>query len=123
MFCRIRSHPREGHRLKSTVVCVPPHSMGSGARAARKLKSAVVFNGVDAENITICAAPSSYHTDWGSHYHLSLYPAEGSHCRTKAHHFLSPSFYILALVHRPLEYTTARCDEMRCGKSGDGWSL
>ena len=30
-FCRIRSHPCEGHRLRSTVVCVPPHSMGSGA--------------------------------------------------------------------------------------------
>ena len=30
-FRRIRSHPRERHRLKSTVVCVPPHSMGSGA--------------------------------------------------------------------------------------------
>ena len=25
-FCRIRSHAREGHKLKSTVVCVPPHS-------------------------------------------------------------------------------------------------
>ena len=30
-FRRIRSHPCEGHRLRSTVVYVPPHSMGSGA--------------------------------------------------------------------------------------------
>ena len=37
-FRRIRSHPCEGHRLRSTVVCVPPHSMGSGAGTASKLK-------------------------------------------------------------------------------------
>ena len=37
-FRRIRSHPCEGHRLRSTVVYVPPHSMGSGAGTASKLK-------------------------------------------------------------------------------------
>ena len=37
-FSPIRSHPCERHRLRSTVVCVPPHSMGSGAGTASKLK-------------------------------------------------------------------------------------
>ena len=45
---RIRSHPCEGHRLKSTVVCVPPHSGGSGAGSTSTLKSAVVFSSICA---------------------------------------------------------------------------
>ena len=44
-FCRIRSHPCEGHGLRSTVACVPPHSMGSGAGSASRLKSAPLSSG------------------------------------------------------------------------------
>ena len=47
-FCRIRSHPCEGHRLRSTVVCVPPHSGGSGAGSTSTLKSAFVFSSICA---------------------------------------------------------------------------
>ena len=44
-FTPIRSHPCEGYKLRSTAVCVPPHSMGSGAGSASGLKSRLVSSG------------------------------------------------------------------------------
>ena len=38
-FSPIRSHPCERHRLRSTVVCVPPHSGGSGAGSTARSKA------------------------------------------------------------------------------------